>query len=103
VRQMIELELCEPYDRHRLLNPELKGFLRSRGLRPVLDHERSRPGGAEFLDRQMQGREQAMQQLKANLGRGAARAECGELLDGGDVLNELGERIEERRRAKACR
>jgi hypothetical protein len=44
--------------------------------------------------------DQAFQELKAKLERGAAQAEAGELLDGDEVFDELREMIEERRRTK---
>ena len=53
-----------------------------------------------LLERHEQERE-AFQRLKAKLGRGAAQAERGELMDGDEVFDELREMIQERRRAKA--
>ena len=54
-----------------------------------------------LLERPEREREEALSQLKSKLERGAAQAELGELLDGGEVFDELREMIEERRRAKA--
>ena len=45
-------------------------------------------------------REQAVKQLSAKLGRGAAQAARGELLDGNKVLEEMRDLIQERRRVK---
>jgi len=45
-------------------------------------------------------REEAFQQLKAKLERGASQAERGELLDGDEVFDELRQLIEERRPAR---
>jgi len=54
-----------------------------------------------LLERHDQEREQAFQQLKAKLERGAAQAERGELIDGDQVFDELRKMIEERRRSQA--
>lgn len=86
------------------LTPELEAFLQSRvsSGRYQTTSEVVREA-LRLLERQEQEREQAMQQLKAKLERGAAEAERGELLDGDQVFEELREMIEERRRAKAGR
>jgi len=52
-----------------------------------------------LLERQEIQQEQDLRQLKAKLGRGAAQAERGELLDGEAVFAELRDLIEERKRA----
>jgi antitoxin ParD1/3/4 len=54
-----------------------------------------------LLERHEQERNEAFQRVKAKLGRGAAQAERGELMDGDEVFEELREMIQERRRAKA--
>ena len=54
-----------------------------------------------LLERHERERDQAFQQLKAKLKRGAAQANRGELIDGDQVFDELREMIEERRRSKA--
>ena len=54
-----------------------------------------------LLERHERERDEAVQQLKAKLERGAGQAERGELLDGDEVFDELREMIEERRRARA--
>jgi hypothetical protein len=51
------------------------------------------------LERQEIQREQDLRQLKAKLGRGAAQAERGDLLDGEAVFAELRDLIEGRKRA----
>jgi len=55
-----------------------------------------------LLERHERERDEAFQQLKAKLERGAAEAKRGELLDGDEVFSELREMIEERRQAKAA-
>jgi antitoxin ParD1/3/4 len=52
-----------------------------------------------LLERQEIQREQDLRQLKAKLGRGAAQAERGDLLDGEAVFAELRDLIEGRKRA----
>jgi antitoxin ParD1/3/4 len=84
------------------LTPELDAFLESRvkSGRYQTTSEVVREA-LRLLERQERGREEAFQQLKAKLERGAAEAERGELLDGDLVFEELREMIEERRRVKA--
>ena len=53
-----------------------------------------------LLERHEKERDQAFNQLKSKLERGAAEAERGELLDGDKVFDELREIIEERRRSR---
>ena len=86
------------------LTPELSAFLQSRvsSGRYQTTSEVVREA-LRLLERQEQERDQAFQQLKAKLERGAAPAERGELLDGDEVFDELRELIEERRRAKVAR
>ena len=54
-----------------------------------------------LVERQEQERDDARHQLKSKLERAADQAERGELIGGDGVFDELRERIEERRRAKA--
>jgi antitoxin ParD1/3/4 len=84
------------------LTPELDAFLQSRvkSGRYQTTSEVVREA-LRLLERQEREREEAFQQLKAKLERGAAQAERGELLDGDEVFEDLGKMIEERRRAKA--
>ncbi len=83
------------------LTPELNAFLQGRveSGRYQTASEVVREA-LRLLERQEQERDEAIQQLKAKLERGAARAEAGELLDGDEVFEELREMIDERRRAK---
>ena len=83
------------------LTPELNAFLQSRvnSGRYQTTSEVVREA-LRLLERQEQEREQAFQELKIKLERGAAQAEDGELLDGDEVFDELREMIEERRRTK---
>jgi antitoxin ParD1/3/4 len=62
--------------------------------------EALRSWNARLLERHEQEREEALNQLKAKLERGAAQAERGELIDGDEVFDELREMIEERRRSR---
>ena len=84
------------------LTPELDAFLQNRvkSGRYQTTSEVVREA-LRLLERQEREREEALYQLKANLEKGAAQAERGELLDGDEVFDELREMIEERRRAKA--
>ncbi len=86
------------------ITPELDAFLQSRvkSGRYQTTSEVVRDA-LRLLERHEQDREQAVHQLKAKLERGAAQAERGELLDGGEVFEELREMIEERRRSKASK
>ena len=83
------------------LTPELEAFLQGRVAsgRYQTTSEVVREA-LRLLERQEQERDQALQQLKAKLERGAAQAEAGELLDADKIFGELRELIEERRRAK---
>ena len=54
-----------------------------------------------LLERHERTREESLNHVKAKLERGAAQAKRGELLDGGQVFDELQEMIEDRRLAKA--
>lgn len=87
---------------HVSLTPELEAFLHSRVAsgRYQTTSEVVREA-LLLLERQEQEHEQALQQLKAKLERGAAQAERGELLEGDEVFEELREMIEARRLAKA--
>lgn len=84
------------------ITPELDAFLQSRvkSGRYQTTSEVVREA-LRLLERHEQEREAAILRLKEKLERGAAEAERGELLDGGEVFDELREMIEERRRAKA--
>jgi antitoxin ParD1/3/4 len=84
------------------LTPELDAFLQARvnSGRYQTTSEVVREA-LRLLERQEQERDQAFQQMKARLERGAAEAERGELLDGDAVFEELREMIEERRRSRA--
>jgi len=53
-----------------------------------------------LLQRQESERDEAFQQLKAKLERGASQSQRGELLDGDEVFEELRELIEDRGRVK---
>ncbi|HXB74826.1 MAG TPA: type II toxin-antitoxin system ParD family antitoxin [Candidatus Acidoferrales bacterium] len=83
------------------ITPELDAFLQSRvqSGRYQTTSEVVREA-LRLLQRQEAERDEAFQQLKAKLERGAAQADAGELLDGDEVFDELRELIEERRRAK---
>ena len=83
------------------LTPELDRFLQGRvkSGRYQTTSEVVREA-LRLLERQETERDEAFKQLKAKLKRGAGQAERGELLDGGEVFEELRELIEERRRAK---
>ena len=82
------------------LTPELGMFLSSRvkSGRYQTTSEVVREA-LRLLERQEIRQEQDLRQLKAKLGRGAAQAERGELLDGEAVFAELRDLIEERKRA----
>ena len=84
------------------LTPEIDAFLQSRvkSGRYQTASEVVRDA-LRLLERQEREREEAFQQLKAKLERGAAQAERGELLDGDEVFDELRDMIEERRRKRA--
>jgi antitoxin ParD1/3/4 len=84
------------------LTPELDNFLRSRvkSGRYQTTSEVVREA-LRLLERHEREREEAFDQLKRKLQRGASEAERGELLDGDEVFDELRTMIEERRRAKA--
>ena len=86
------------------ITPELDAFLQSRvrSGRYQTTSEVVREA-LRLLERHEQERDEAFLQLKANLQRGAAEADRGELLDGDEVFDELREMIDERRRAKATR
>lgn len=83
------------------LTPELDKFLQSRvkSGRYQTTSEVVREA-LRLLERQENEREQAFQQLKTKLDRGASQAKRGELLDGDVVFDELREVINEHRRAK---
>ncbi len=83
------------------LTPELNAFLQSRvsSGRYQTSSEVVREA-LRLLERQERNREEALQELKAKLERGAAQADRGELIDGDVVFDELRELIVERRRAK---
>lgn len=83
------------------LTPELEAFLQSRVAsgRYQTTSEVVREA-LRLLERQEQERDQAMQQLKTKLERGAAEAERGELLDGNEVFEELRQIIEEHRKSR---
>ena len=85
------------------ITPELDAFLQSRvnSGRYQTTSEVVREA-LRLLERQERERDEAFEQLKAKLERGATEAEHGELLDGNATFNELREMIEERRRAKAA-
>ena len=84
------------------ITPELDAFLQSRvkSGRYQTTSEVAREA-LRLLERHEQERDEAFQQLKAKLQRGAAQADRGELIDGDEVFDELRELIQERRRAKA--
>jgi antitoxin ParD1/3/4 len=84
------------------LTPELDAFLQSRvkSGRYQTTSEVVREA-LRLLERHERERDEALQQLKMKLEKGAAQAESGELLDGDEVFDELREMIEERRRSKA--
>jgi antitoxin ParD1/3/4 len=84
------------------LTPELDAFLQSRlkSGRYQTTSEIVREA-LRLLERHERDRDEAFQQLRARLERGAGQAERGELADGDEVFDELREMIEERRRAKA--
>jgi len=84
------------------LTPELDAFLQSRvkSGRYQTTSEVVREA-LRLLERHERERDEAFQQLKTKLERGAAQAERGELLDGDEVFNELRQLLEERRRKKA--
>src|SRR5258708_22037089 len=83
------------------LTPELDAFLQSRvkSGRYQTTSEVVREA-LRLLERQEKERDEAFKQLKAKLRRGAAQAECGDLIDGDEVFEELRQLIEERRKAK---
>ena len=83
------------------LTPELEAFLQSRVAsgRYQTTSEVVREA-LRLLERQEQERDQALQQLKTKLDRGAAEAERGELLDGNEVFEELRQMIEEHRKSR---
>ena len=84
------------------ITPELDAFLANRvkSGRYQTTSEVVREA-LRLLERQERERDEAFAQLKAKLERGAAQAEVGDLMDGGEVFEELREMIEERRRIKA--
>src|SRR5258708_19287116 len=83
------------------ITPEFDAFLQSRvkSGRYQTTSEVVREA-LRLLQDQETEREEAFQQLKTKLGRGAAQAAAGELIDGDEVFDELRELIEERRRSK---
>lgn len=83
------------------ITPELDAFLQSRvqSGRYQTTSEVVREA-LRLLERQENERDEARQQLKAKLERGAAQADRGELLEGDEVFEELREMIDERRQAK---
>ena len=83
------------------LTPELGAFLQSRvkSGRYQTTSEVVREA-LRLLERQERDREQAFQQLKAKLERGAAQAARGELLDGDQVFEELRGLIQQRKQVK---
>ena len=83
------------------ITPELNAFLQSRvqSGRYQTTSEVVREA-LRLLERQETERDEAFQQLKAKLQRGAAQADAGQLLDGDEVFDELRQLIEERRRAR---
>ena len=83
------------------ITPELDAFLQSQ-IQSGRYHTTSEVvrEALRLFQRQETERDEAIQQLKAKLRRGAAEAEAGELLDGDSVFDELRELIEERRSAK---
>lgn len=84
------------------LTPELDKFLQSRvkSGRYQTTSEVVREA-LRLLERHERERDEAFEQLKMKLQRGASEAERGELLDGDEIFDELRAMIEERRRAKA--
>ena len=84
------------------ITPELDSFLQNRvkSGRYQTTSEVVREA-LRLLERHERERDEGFHQLKAKLERGALQAEHGELLDGGEVFDELREMIEERRHAKA--
>jgi antitoxin ParD1/3/4 len=84
------------------ITPELDAFLQSRveSGRYQTTSEVVREA-LRLLERHERERDEAFQQLKTKLEKGAAEASRGELLDGDEVFEELREMIEERRKAKA--
>src|ERR1039457_4059271 len=83
------------------ITPELDAFLQSRvqSGRYQTTSEVVREA-LRLLERQEMERDEAFQQLKAKLERGAAQADAGQLLDGDEVFDELRQLIEERWRAR---
>jgi antitoxin ParD1/3/4 len=83
------------------LTPELGAFLQSKvkSGRYQTTSEVVREA-LRLLERHERDRQEALQELKAKLERGAKQAARGELLDGDEVFEELRELINERRRAK---
>lgn len=84
------------------ITPELDAFLQGRvqSGRYQTTSEVVREA-LRLLERQEHERDEAFVQLKAKLRKGAEQADRGELLDGGEVFDELREMIAERRRAKS--
>ena len=84
------------------ITPELDSFLQNRvkSGRYQTTSEVVREA-LRLLERHEQDRDEALNQLRTKLERGAAQAERGELLDGDEVFEELRELIDEIRRAKA--
>ena len=72
------------------LTPELSAFLQSRvqSGRYQTTSEVVREA-LRLLERQEQERDQAFQELKAKLERGASQAAAGDVLDGDEVFDEL--------------
>lgn len=83
------------------ITPELDAFLQSRvqSGRYQTTSEVVREA-LRLLERQENERDEARQELKAKLERGAAQVDRGELLEGDKVFDELREMIDERRQAK---
>lgn len=83
------------------ITPELDAFLQSRveSGRYQTTSEVVREA-LRLLERQERERDEAFQQLKAKLERGAAQAEAGELIDGDEVFEEMRAMIADRGKSK---
>ena len=82
------------------ITPELDAFLQSRvqSGRYQTTSEVVREA-LRLLERQEQERDEALVQLKTKLQRGADEADRGDVLDGGQVFDELRELIDQRAKA----